>query len=398
MAMTYAQRFSSISESIFARTTREAQKNNAINLAQGFPDFEGPETLIKRMHFYLDKGPNQYTRASGHPALCKALSDYSKTYMPRCYDANDEITVVNGATEGIFCTIMGLVDPGKKILVFEPYYESYLTCATMAGATLVGVPLSAENSTHAHGDTDWVIDWERFYRAMDDDVALIMLNHPHNPTGKVFSVDELNRIYARARQKNIPVALDGVYENLVYPPHDQSFVHFPADYSDETIFISAISKTFSFTGFKVGWVFAPQKYMRGIRSAHEAAVFCLAPHMQCAVADVISDTEFLKPYLAASRKEYMRLRDLMRPILQDFGFYTPQPQGAYFLMAQKHLASLEASTDNDMAREIMHRFGVAMLPVSSFFVSDAPMKDWLRIAFCKRPETIEFVRAALKRS
>ncbi len=393
MTTTGAQRFSNITESIFARTTREAQKNNAINLAQGFPDFEGPELLLKRMHYYLGQGPNQYTRASGHPALCEALSEYSKAFMPRVYDANDEITVVNGATEGIFCTIMGLVNPGQKILVFEPYYESYLACASMAGATLIGVPLIA-----ASDDGHWRIDWEKFYRAMEEDVALIMLNHPHNPTGKVFFSDELKKIYECARKNNIPVVIDGVYENIVYPPHDQSFKHFPAEYSEETIFISAISKTFSFTGFKVGWVFAPKKYMCGIRAAHEATVFCLAPHMQRAVADVMADLEFVKSYLLDLRKEFMLLRDLMRPILQDFGFYVPEPQGAYFLMAQKHEALLKASTDNDMATEIMHRFGVAMLPISSFFVSGAPLKDWLRIAFCKRPETIEKVRLALNKA
>lgn len=396
MTTTCAFRFNTITESIFARTTREAQKRDAINLAQGFPDFDGPRQLIERMHAHLDKGPNQYTRASGHPALVHALSNYSQSFMPRVYHPEDEITVVNGATEGIFCTVMGLVNPTQKILVFEPYYESYLTCAFMAGASLVGVPLISE---FADGDDGhWTIDWERFYQAMDDDVALIMLNHPHNPTGKVFKAHELQKIYARAREKNIPVAIDGVYENIVYPPADQTYQHFPAGYSDETIFISAISKTFSFTGFKVGWVFAPKKYMRGIRAAHEAAVFCQAPHMQRGVAEILGDLDFLKPYLAHLCKDFMHLRDLMRPILQDFGFHTPNPEGAYFLMAQKHHASLTAVTDNEMASEIMDRFGVAMLPVSSFFVSDAPMKDWLRVAFCKRPETIERVRTLLKQS
>lgn len=390
-----AQRFSSITESIFVTTTREAQKTRAINLAQGFPDFNGPSRLIERMHVHLDQGPNQYTRASGHPDLAHALSTYSKNFLPRTYEAEHEITVVNGATEGIFCTIMGLVNPSQKILVFEPYYECYRACALMAGATLVGVPLIAPQS---HEDSDngyWTIDWEAFFRAMDDDVALIMLNHPHNPTGKVFTADELEKIYSCARKKNIPVAIDGVYENIVYPPHDQSFVHFPRAFAEETIFISAISKTFSFTGFKIGWVFAPTKYMRGIRAAHEATVFCQAPHMQRAVADLIADMDFLKNYLQGLREEFLLLRNTMRPILEEFGFHTPNAQGAYFLMAKKHRAALNASTDVAMAREIIQRFNVAMLPVSSFFVSGTRMDDWLRIAFCKRPETIELVRKAL---
>lgn len=390
-----AERFSSIRESIFARMTREAQTRNAVNLAQGFPDFDGPTELISRLHSRLDSTTHQYTRSSGHLELCHALHSYAKDVLPRAYDPVDEITVVNGATEGIFCTIMGLVNPKKKILVFEPYYESYLACARMAGAELIGVPLVAPTESAAIENGHWQIDWHNFEQAMSDDVALIMLNHPHNPTGKVFDTDELDRIFAHARKRGIPVAIDGVYENLVFPPHDQSFIRFPAAYCDEAIFISSISKTLSFTGFKIGWVFAPKKYMAGIRAAHEATVFCLAPYLQLAVADILKDADFLHAYLARQHDEFVARRDAMRKILIDFGFNVPNPQGAYFLMAQKHCAPLQSADDTMLASEILDRYGIAMLPVSGFFVENSPLKDWLRIAFCKRLETIKRVSEIL---
>lgn len=394
--MSCAHRFAAVNESIFARMTRAAQQQNAINLAQGFPDFLGPKELIERMHVHLDSNANQYTRASGHPALVHALNTYAENFLPRTYDALEEITVVNGATEGILCTILGIVNPSQSIVVFEPYYESYKACALMAGAELVGVPLIAPVDDVEAKAGHWSIDWTCFERAMQRDVGLIIINHPHNPTGKIFSITELARITARAREEKIPIAYDGVYEHLVYPPHDREFIRFDSTYSSETIYISSIAKTLSFTGFKIGFVFAPKKFQAGIRATHEAAVFCQPTHTQRAVADLYSDLEFFSGYLPRLRAEYQARRDAMQKILLDFGFWVPSVQGSYFLMAQKHNAPVRSCDDNALAEEILQCFGVALLPVSSFFVDKPTLCDWVRVAFCKNDETIRQVQERLQ--
>lgn len=391
-----AARIGDAQESIFSRMTSLAQEKKAINLAQGFPDFNGPQELITRIHFHLDMCTNQYTRSYGHLALCHALHHYSNRFLPRTYDALDEITVVNGATEGILCTVLALVNPNSKILVFEPFYESYLGCAKMADAELVGVALLPPSESQVD-DGMWHVDWTAFDNALNNDVALIILNHPHNPTGKVFNQDELEKIFAKAQKRAIPVAIDGVYENLVYPPNNIDFLPFLPRYSDNIIYISAISKSFSFTGFKIGWVFAPKEYTRGIRTVHQAAVYCQPPHLQLAVADLLEDKAFLQSYFSKFREDFLHMRNDARKALMDFGFYVPNAQGTYFLMAQKHKAPLNTIKDSDLAIELLEQCGIATIPVSGFYVGNPILVDWLRFAFCKRSETLISLRAALTR-
>lgn len=392
-----AKRFQKAEESIFSRMTRLAQEKNALNLAQGFPDFDGPHELISRIHFHLDNCPNQYTRSAGHLALCQSLHSYSKKFLPRTYDAIDEITVVNGATEGLLCVVLALVDPKKKILVFEPYYESYLACAQMAGADLIGVPLLPPKNNSELDEGLWQIDWDVFDKALKEDVALILLNNPHNPTGKVFNKEELKRILSKAKEKDILVAIDGVYEHLIYPPFQKDFIPFLADFSENIIYISAMSKTLSFTGFKIGWVFAPRALTIGIRAVHQAAVFCQPPHLQLAVADILQNEDFLASYLVSFKEDFLLKRDKTRQILSDFGFRVPNAKGSYFLMAQKHNSPLLATNDQTMALELLDNYGIATIPMSSFYAGQTILHDWLRFAFCKKPETIATLKAALKK-
>ncbi len=390
-----AIRFRESVESIFSRMTRLALERSALNLAQGFPDFSGPSYLIERMHAHLLSCPNQYTRSAGHPILCTALHEYSKRFLPRAYDATCEITVTAGATEGIFCVIAGLVNPGQKVLVFEPYYESYLACAKIAGGELVGVPLLPPIDEEDVENGVWTIDWSRFEQAMTDDVALIMLNHPHNPTGKVFGIDELERIFATARARDIPVAIDGVYEHLVYSSPKNEFTPFIERYSDQTIFISGIAKSLSFTGFKIGWIFAPNTYTKAIRAAHEAVIFCLPTHAQLAVADMLNNDEIFVPYISGLKESLRNARDEMRSLLKHFGFRVPNAQGSYFLLAQKHVAPLFGATDQDLSMDLLERYKIATIPVSGFFTGTPVLSDWLRFAFCKRPETVAALKNAL---
>lgn len=390
-----AMRFRDVKESIFATMTRLAQEKCALNFAQGFPDFNGPEYLVHRMQMHLNTCPNQYTRSAGHEALIHAIADYYQHQLPRTYDPIHEITVVNGATEGILCAIVGLVDPGKRILVFEPYYESYQSCAKIAGADLVGVPLLPPRYEDEYEQGLWHIDWEIFEHTMNNNIGLIMLNHPHNPTGKVFKADELHKIFVRAKKLNIPIVIDGVYENLVYAPLNTSFKQFLGEFSDQIIYISSISKTFSFTGFKVGWVLAPKAYTRAIRTVHEAAVFCQPPHMQLAIADILQQKDFLKTYLNKFHADFLKKRNHMRAILKEFGFYVPKAQGSYFLMAKKNKAPLLGSLDQDMAMELLDKYSIASIPVSGFYSGAVVLHDWLRFAFCKRNETIEALSKAL---
>lgn len=375
--------------------TRLSQEQKALNLAQGFPDFAGPSYLIERIHAHLDSCPNQYTRAYGHPRLCEALHAYSARSLPRSYDALEEITVVNGATEGICCTIVGLVEPGKKVLVFEPYYESYAGCAKIAGLELAGVPLLPPVNTKELDQGLWSIDWEQFDEAMKNNVGIVMLNHPHNPTGKVFNEEELRRIFSCAEKQGIPVAIDGVYENLVYATGPKNFMPFLARYSENIIYISSISKSLSFTGFKIGWVFAPKAYMRAIRAVHEAAVYCQPPHLQLAVADMINNHKHFDDYVNQLRRDFLHIRDDMRSALTDFGFSVPNAQGTYFLLAQKNEAPLKTLSDQEMAFELLEQYRIATIPVSGFYVGEPLLKDWLRFAFCKRPETITAFKKAL---
>ena len=390
-----AMRFQNIEESIFTRMTRLAVEQKAFNLAQGFPDFSGPSYLIERLHYHLDTCTNQYTRSPGHLALCEALQNYSRQYLPRTYDAGQEITVVNGATEGVLCAVVGLVNPGQKILVFEPYYESYLTCAQIAGAELVGVPLLPPNNDQELEDGVWHIDWSRFENAIKNNVGLILLNHPHNPTGKVFAEEELIKIFDTAQKHNIPVAIDGVYEQLVYSCPRKNFMPFLAKYSDNIIFISAISKTLSFTGFKIGWILAPKAFTPALRRVHEGAVYCQPPHLQLAVADMLNNEAIFSAYVKEQRINFMHIRDEMRVALSNFGFRVPNAQGTYFLLAEKHKAPLKANLDIEMAEELLNKHKIATIPVSGFYVGPVILENWLRFAFCKRPETIAACKKAL---
>lgn len=390
-----ATKFNNHDESIFARMTRLANEQNALNLAQGFPDFNGPLELVERIHAHLDSCPNQYTRSAGHQALTIALHHHYKSILPRSYDPMDEITVVNGATEGLLCAIIGLLEPTKKILVFEPFYESYASCANIAGASLRGVSLIAPCNQEDFDQGAWHIDWNQFDSAIDSDIGMIMLNHPHNPTGKVFSKEEMERIFSAAKKIDIPVVIDAVYENLVYEPFYNSFEPFLGKYSDRIIYISSISKSFSYTGFKVGWVLAPKPFMKGIRAVHEAAVFCLPPHLQLAVADLLLNKDFMASYFKNFRTSFLKKGMMMRSILTNFGFSVPHVQGSYFLLAQKNKAPLSSYSDHDLTYELLDRFKIAAIPVSGFFTKEKILKDWIRFAFCKDDNTIMHLKNLL---
>ncbi|RZA17652.1 MAG: aminotransferase class I/II-fold pyridoxal phosphate-dependent enzyme, partial [Proteobacteria bacterium] len=339
--------------SIFSKMTQLANTFQAVNLAQGFPDFDGPE-LIKDAAIAAIKGDkNQYAPAYGVLDLRKALANRQRESYTLAYNPQDEVTVFSGATEAIFCTIVGLCQPGDEIVSFAPFYDSYPAAAMIAGATFKTIPLKAPN---------WAFDMEELKNAITPKTKLLLLNTPNNPTGKVFTRKELLAIAALAKEHNFYVMTDEVYEELVYvPARHMPFATLPG-MKERTILISSTSKTFSLTGWKVGYAFAPAELTRLIRIPHQYTVFCSATPLQYGMIPAL---EMSHEYYHLLREDYSVRRLALYKLLLEMGFECSLPEGTYFIVAS-HKKLLDVP-DTEFAEWLTKEVGVACIPLSAFY-------------------------------
>jgi N-succinyldiaminopimelate aminotransferase len=418
-----ACRWADFGKSIFSTYTQEAARHGAVNLAQGFPDFPGPAALIGHIQDALREGSNQYAPGSGVQRLREIVAEIERLgWSPTRVNQSErewipsagEILITAGATEGLFCTLVGIVNPGERVLSFEPFYESYRQCTEAAGGCFETIHLSSPDEPSALSGR-WRINWEHFEQMTREPFRAFVVNTPHNPTGIVLGCEEWERILEACRRHGAAVVSDEVYENLVYQPFEHLSVLDVARKSDWVIKVSSVSKSLGYTGLKIGWVVGNEASLEGPAKVHEATLFCVAPALQEGVARFLEHREMVGQVLAEQLTQYTAKKQKLFDGLVRAGFdVAPAPSGSYFLTADgSHLSRDGSVTDRELAAELISRFGVAALPLSGFCrpcgteatkgstrmataLADHPLHrgHWLRFSFCKQDAVLE---AALSR-
>lgn len=378
----FALRTNGFADSIFAVMSAKAQENNAINLSQGFPDFDGPQFLKESAIKFINKGHNQYAPFAGAVELRRSIGSVYKRFYDLDYDYNNQVTVTNGATEGIFATIQALIDPGDEVVVFEPVYDSYVSSVQMAGGIPVPVSLKGKN---------FEMDPSDLAEAMSDKTKLIILNSPHNPTGKVFSRMEMGEVAKLAAKYDCFVLSDEVYEHLTF----DGVEHIPfaslEGMQERTITISSAGKTFGLTGWKIGWCCAPDAITDRIRKAHQYITFSIATPFQLAMAEGL---DALEDYLPEFRSLYQGKRDFFCEGLKSLGFEFNKPKGTYFIMLP-----IEGKTELDdvkFCEQLIVERKVAMIPPSAFYLKSSEGASFLRVCFAKKEATLKAALQNLK--
>lgn len=376
-------RAASFTESVIREMTRLAMEHDAINLAQGFPDFAAPEEIKRAAQDAVAADLNQYPITWGEPELRQAIAaKYERTYGMDV-DPDRNLCVTCGSTEAMISSILGILDPGDEMILFEPFYENYGPDAILAGATPRYVPLR---------EPDWTIDEAELRAAFNDRTRGIVINTPNNPTGKVFSREELTFIAELCQRHDVVAFTDEIYEHITY----DGAVHVPlatiAGMEDRTVTISALSKTYAVTGWRVGWAIAPETLTNGIRTVHDFLTVGAPTPLQHAGASALSlpDT-----YYEQIAKDYEERRALMLRILAEAGFEASAPKGAYYVMAD--VSHLGLGDDVRTAEHLVEHVGVAAVPGSSFYSEPELGHTRVRFAFCKRLETLEEAGRRLRR-
>jgi N-succinyldiaminopimelate aminotransferase len=370
-----ARRLAGFGTTIFTEMTRLAVEHGAINLAQGFPDFDGPDFVKQAAIEAIRAGRGQYARMIGIPEIHEALSakywrDYGLDYRP-----GEELTVTSGATEAIFATIQGICDPGDRVLVFEPYYDSYKASILMAGAVPVFVTLEAP---------EWHFDPARLEAALAERTRAILVNTPHNPTGKVFSTSELEEIARLCIERDLVCITDEVYEHMVYEGEHVPMATLPG-MRERTITISSFGKTFSLTGWKIGWAAGPPDLSKAVRAAHQFITFATATPLQHAAACALSaGPEYYEELLAGYRER----RDYLAGALARIGFELRPPAGTYYVCADFRRFGYDGD-DVAFCHHLIEDIGVAAIPPSFFYDQPEKGRGYVRFAFCKRMQTLE---------
>jgi aspartate/methionine/tyrosine aminotransferase len=366
---------SSFTESVIREMTRLANLHGAINLGQGFPDFPAPEEVKEAARRAIADDHNQYPITWGVPEFREAIAatyarDYGMTVDPEM-----EICVTCGATEAMSSAFLGLLDPDDEVVVFEPFYESYGPDAILSGASLRFVTLHPPH---------WSFDAEELSSAFGRRTRAIVIGTPHNPTGKVFSREELEQIALLCVEHEVIAITDEIYEHITYDGTSHIPIATMPGMRDRTVTISALSKTYAVTGWRVGWSIASPPLMAGIRATHDFLTVAAATPLQLAGVEALA----LPPsYYEQMRTEYQERRDVMLRVLREAGFTADPPQGAYYVMAD--MSSLDQPDDVAAARWLVEEIGVAAVPGSSFFSRPELGSHLLRFAFPKKLETLE---------
>jgi aspartate/methionine/tyrosine aminotransferase len=370
----------SFTESVIREMNRLAVAAGAVSLAQGFPDFPAPAELKDAAAAALHAAINQYAITWGARPLREAIAAKTARFHPGwTIDPETQITVTCGATEGMIAAMLGLLDPGDEVIVFEPFYENYGPDAILSGAVPRYVTLH---------EPDWSIDPDELRSAVTPRTRAIVVNSPHNPTGKVFRRDELELIAGLCRDHDLLAFTDDIYEHIVYEGEHIPLATLPG-MADRTVSIDSMSKTYSVTGWRVGWVIAAADLSVGIRRAHDfLTVGAAAPLQQAAVTAL----GFPDAYYTRLAADYRERRDTLLPALAEAGFRIHEPAGAYYVMTD--IRDLTDEDDVTFARRLILEPGVAGVPGSSFFSRPELGRTKLRFAFPKRLDTL---RAATDR-
>jgi len=370
---------------IFAEMSHMALEYGAVNLSQGFPDFEGPPSIIDSAILALRSGHNQYARSAGAIPLVEAIAQHQSDFYKLNYDPLKEVIVFSGGTEAIASSLLGMLDSGDEVIVFEPFYDSYPACIALAGAVPRYCTLRFP---------DFSIDFAQLESLFNSKTRLLLLNTPHNPTGKVFSREELTKIAALCLKHEVRVISDEVYEHLTF----DSIPHVPMatidGMRDRTISIASNGKTFSFTGWKIGWASGAADMIAAAQSAHQFITFASAAPLQHAVASALRSAD--ASYFSAFTKDYTERRDFLVETLRSIGLDVAVPRGTYFILAD--FRPIFDGDDRAFAIHLIEKCKVAAIPPSVFYKAHPEEgKKLVRFAFCKRMETLREAAGRLQR-
>jgi methionine aminotransferase len=363
----------SVGTTIFTVMSRLAEQHGAVNLGQGFPDFDPPPKLVAALHRHASSGRNQYAPMAGLPRLRERVAAELFQFYGRKVDPETELTITSGATEAIFDVIAAVVRPLDEVVMLDPVYDSYEPAVLLQGGRAVHVPLR---------QPDFSIDWQRVKDAIGPRTRLLCLNFPHNPTGAVLSPADLEILGDLLRGTNVLLMSDEVYEHIVFDGRvHQSMLRNDELYA-RSFTVSSFGKSFHATGWKVGWVTAPPALTTELRKVHQFVTFSTSTPAQHALADVLTE---LPGHLASLSSFYQKKRDLFRALLADLPFELLDVSGAYFQLVD--YSRLSAEDDVTFARRLTTDFGVAAIPLSPFSVEPLARR-LVRFCFAKRDETL----------
>ena len=391
-----SRKAASFTESVIREMTREAMKYGAVNLGQGFPDFAAPEDIKQRAMEAIAADHNQYAITWGVKSFRDAIAAKTKRFLGMDIDPETEITVMCGSTEGMIAAMMATVDEGEEVVVFEPFYENYAPDAILSDAKPRHVPLRKT-------DEGFKFDRDELRAAFNEKTKAIIICNPNNPTGKVFTRDELEFIAGLCKEFDALAFTDEIYEHIIYSPvpsENDSRSSAPSHVCmatldgmrERTVVVNSLSKTYSVTGWRVGYCIAPPEITSAIRKVHDFLTVGAANPLQHAGAYALS----LPPsYYADLQREYQKKRDFIVPVLQNAGLKCDFPDGAYYVMCD--ISDFGFPDDVEFTRHLIREIGVAVVPGSSFYHDKSLGSHQVRFCFCKKDETLEAAADRLRK-
>ncbi|WP_327655865.1 pyridoxal phosphate-dependent aminotransferase [Streptomyces sp. NBC_00483] len=369
------RRLDGLGTTIFAEMSALATATGAINLGQGFPDTDGPESVREAAVRALREGHgNQYPPGPGIPQLRAAISDHQRRFYDLSFDPDTEVLVTAGATEAIAASMLALLEPGDEVIAFEPFYDSYAACIAMAGAKRIPLTLHAPSFRP---------DLDELRSKITPRTRLLLINTPHNPTGMVLTAEEQSAIAALAIEHDLLVVTDEVYEHLVFAGAHRPIAALPG-MRERTVTIGSAGKTFSFTGWKVGWVTAEGPLLAAVRTAKQYLTYVSSGPFQYAIAEALRLPD---SYFDDFRDDLRRKRDLLGDGLRAAGFEVYEPQGTYFITTE--ITPFGEKDAYAFCRALPERCGVVAVPNSVFYDDPEVGRSQVRFTFCKRVEVLE---------
>ncbi|GAK25579.1 pyridoxal phosphate-dependent aminotransferase [Serratia liquefaciens] len=361
-----------VGTTIFTVIGQLSAEHQALNLSQGAPNFACEPQLVEAVSQAMHAGHNQYAPMSGVAALRTALADKVERLYGARYDADEEITVIASASEGLYSAISALVHPGDEVIYFEPAFDSYAPIVRLQGATPVAIKLSLE---------DLHIDWDEVAAAINSKTRMIIVNSPHNPTGSVFGEHDIERLTALTRNTDIVILSDEVYEHVVFDGDIHHSMARHPQLAERSVIVSSFGKTYHVTGWRVGYCMAPAALMDEIRKVHQFMVFSADTPMQYAFAEALANPQ---SYLGLAAF-YQQKRDLLANALQDSRFELLPSRGSFFMLAR--FSAFSSESDNDFAVRLIREAKVATIPLSAFY-SDGTNTGIIRLSFSKDNQTL----------